>query len=188
MASNEGPSAAGPYSRRDSALDEQAMREAVTGVAAAVRRYVFGMCGNWHQAEDLTQGALLKAWQKRQSFDGRADVKTWIFAIARNHWLDGLRKKRTAPQEMVIDEAQIPIRRAPSPPEAAQRGEFVAAVRGAMAKLPPEQHEAIALRESEALSFAQIAEMLNVPAGTVKSRVRGALLKLADELKAFGPE
>ena len=58
----------------------------------------------------------------------------------------------------------------------------------ALGTLPAAQREALALRESEGLTFRQIADLLKVPAATVKSRVRYALIKLADELKAFRPE
>lgn len=185
MASRNEDMPANGRGARSPGLDGPALRLALSEAAQAVRCYVFGMCGNWHQAEDITQGAMLKAWQKRQSFDGRADVKTWIFTIARNHWLDGQRKKRSAPHETMIDETQIPIRSASSPAEAAQRDEFAAAVCVAMAKLPPEQHEALALRESDGLTFPQIAKVLGIPAATVKSRVRYALKKLSAELKQF---
>ena len=75
-----------------------------------------------------------------------------------------------------------------SPPDVAQRGELAAAVAAAMEKLPALQREALALRESDGLTFRQIAELLGIPAATVKSRVRYALSKLADKLKPFAPE
>ena len=78
--------------------------------------------------------------------------------------------------------------RAASPPEAAARAELASAVQAARSALPDEQHEALALRESGDLSFAQIAELLGVPAATVKSRVRYALKKLAEQLKRFRKE
>ena len=75
-----------------------------------------------------------------------------------------------------------------SPPAAAQQTELRQAVWAAMLRLPAEQAEALALRESRGLTFPEIADVLGVPVPTAKSRVRYALRKLADELKAFGPE
>ena len=74
------------------------------------------------------------------------------------------------------------------PLETMARGELAAAVKQALTALPPDQREALALRESEGLTFVQIAAMLDVPAATVKSRVRYALMKLAEQLKPFAPE
>ena len=154
---------------------------------ASVRRYLFGMCGDWHEAEDIAQEALLKAWDKRASFDGKANAKTWIFTIARNHWLDRLRQKRRRPREETLNE-QYQATISASPPLSAHRSELASAVAGALDRLPDEQREALSLRESEGLTFARIGEVLEIPVATAKSRVRYALLKLADELKPFGPE
>ena len=178
-----------PSADSQSALlrDPDEVRAALCESGPAVRRYLFGMCGDWHEAEDLAQETLLKAWQKRAGFDGRANPRTWIFRIARNHWLDRLRRRRVRPPEqaMTTDTYASP---SAAPPQAAARGELAAAIDQALGKLPAEQREALALRESEGLTFPQISALLHLPAATVKSRVRYALIKLADELKAFRPE
>ncbi len=163
-------------------------RGELAAAGPAVRRYIFGMCGDWHEAQDIAQETLLRAWRSRRSFDGRAAVQTWIFTIARNAWLDGLRRRRTRPEPVEISRHDATTMQGSSPPDAAQRGELAAAVAVAMENLPPLQREVLALRESDGLTFRQIAELLDIPAGTVKSRVRYALLKLADELKPFAPE
>ena len=164
------------------------MRAALSASVPAVRRYLFGIAGDWHEAEDLAQEAMLKAWAKRASFDGRANVRTWIFAIARNHWRDRLRRRRSAPSPLPIDEGTDPVAADSSPVEQAERGEVAAAIAAAMDRLPPVQREALALRESKGLTFAQIADVLGVPAATAKSRVRQALLKLAEMLRPLGRE
>jgi len=165
---------------------EGALRAALAESALYARRYLFGLCGDWHLAEDLAQEALLKAWARRASFTGRSDVRTWVFAIVRNHWLDSVRQKKSAAvMEFATDETMADDGRGEPSREAASN-ELRQAVARAMSQLPPEQREALALRESDALSFAQIAELTQTPVATVKSRVRYALLKLAESLRDFG--
>lgn len=146
------------------------------------------MCGDWEQAEDLAQESLLKAWDKKGLFDGRSAVQTWVFTIARNTWRDRLRRKKTAREHTSMDEADTIATTDPAPDAAASRKELGTAVRQALAKLPDEQREVLALRESEGLTFSQIAAMLAIPVATAKSRARYALLKLATELQGFQAE
>ena len=168
--------------------NEAALRASLVEVSPAVRRFLFGMCGDWDQAEDLAQAALLKAWANRHKFDGRAKPATWIFTIARNHWYDRLRRQRTRPAHEHMHEQFAQPDPAPSPGAMVSRGELAQAVTAALGKLPDDQREALAMRESEGLTFRQIAEALGIPTATVKSRVRYALDKLANELKPFRQE
>jgi RNA polymerase sigma-70 factor (ECF subfamily) len=156
--------------------------------AAAVRRFLFGLCGDWHLAEDLAQEALLKAWRSRRTFRGQCAARTWVFAIARNLWRDQLRRRRAAPRMETMDSAERSPGRTDAPDAALRRGELAAAIRRAMAALPPAQREALALRQSRGLTFPQVADTLAVPLATAKSRVRYALLKLADDLKDYRSE
>ena len=180
------PGSAGEPPMRPARNDSD-LRAAIEESVLPARRFLFGMCGCWEQAEDMVQEAMLKAWARRESFDARSNVRTWLFAIVRNHWLDCLRKKMSRSGQEMRDlqhAAQVADGR-PAPPEKALRAELAAAVDKAMARLPDEQREALALRESEGLTFAQIAQMLDLPVPTVKSRVRYALLKLSEELQPY---
>jgi len=162
----------------------------LSGMGQSVRRFLFGMCGDWHVAEDLAQESLLKAWRSRASFGGRANVRTWVFGIARNAWIDHLRRRSVRErQQAMIEARELQKRPATCDPAAsAARDEFSVQMARALTRLPDEQREALAMRESDGLTFAEIARLLEVPVGTVKSRVRYALMKLADELRAFAPE
>jgi RNA polymerase sigma-70 factor, ECF subfamily len=183
-----GPSRTGGAGEAPDAEGEWSLRQALADAFPAVRRYVFVLCGQWDQAEEVAAEAMLRAWRGRAGFDGRADARTWIFTIARNQWLDCLRQQRRRPRMQTMDESLQLTAPSTPPPTSAGRAELAEAVRSAMGRLPGEQAEALALRESRGLTFAQIAVLLGIPVATAKSRVRYALLKLAEELRPFGPE
>jgi RNA polymerase sigma-70 factor (ECF subfamily) len=167
--------------------DAPRFRAELAEAAPALRRFLFGLCGDWHRSEDLSQEALLSAWRKRESFDGRAGLRTWVFAIARNHWLTGLRQQARRPREQPVNES-FHIGPGDAPDAAAARGELAEAVAAALHRLPDEQREALSLRELGGLTCVQVAEVLDLPLGTVKSRLRYAMLKLARELEPFAQE
>ena len=185
----------GPNSRLESESppamgDAPGFRAQLVEAAPAVRRFLFGLCGNWHRSEDLSQEALLTAWRKRDSFDGRACLRTWVFTIARNHWLMGLRQQARRPREEPMDESRQTgfSEKAAAPEAAAARGELAEAIAAALGRLPAEQREVLAMRELGGLTSVQVAAVLGLPLGTVKSRVRYAMLKLAQELEPFRQE
>jgi RNA polymerase sigma-70 factor (ECF subfamily) len=165
-----------------------ALREALVGAAPAVRGFLFGLCGDWHEAEDLAQDSLLAAWGGRAGFDGRCGVRTWLFAIARNRWIDRLRRGRAREGLRTMELTPTISSNTPAPATTAGRNEFADALAAAITRLPGDQREALMLRENSGLSFTQMADVLHLPAATVKSRVRYALLKLAEELKPFRSE
>jgi RNA polymerase sigma-70 factor (ECF subfamily) len=169
-------------------LDAEDMRAALSDAGRTVRRFLFGMCGDWDVAEDLAQESLLKAWRSRANFNGRANVRTWVFSIARNAWIDHLRRRRVRGVEETMDQAATTASMVPSPVASASRREFSTQMELALARLPGVQREVLAMRESDGLTFSEIARLLELPVATVKSRVRYALTKLANELRAFAPE
>ena len=166
-------------------IDDATLRAALCDCADGVRQYLFGMCGDADLAGDLSQEAILRAWRGRSGFSGRSAAKTWLFSIARNVWLDYLRRKKTVGVVEGMEQLNQLPSRTPSPLADAWRGELATCLEHALAKLPPDQREALALRQSKGLKFHEVADLLGVQVATVKSRVRYALLKLADELESY---
>ncbi len=135
------------------------------------------------QAEDLMQDAMLAVWRKAALFDpAKASAATWIFTIARNLRIDLLRRDRRPTVDIGALDLADPSDGAEATVDAARRADRV---RRAVAALPPEQAEVIRLSYFDGLPHPEIAARLNIPLGTVKSRLRLAFKKvrgaLADE-------
>lgn len=132
-------------------------------------------------AEELAQETLLTVWRKADTFDpSRATVSTWIFTIVRNKRIDLFRREHY-PEIDVDDLAETPAD-TPDPDDAIQSSRLGQILREAMGALPKEQAEIIRLAFFEDKSHRVIADELRLPLGTVKSRVRLALIRLRNAL------
>ena len=136
-------------------------------------------------AEDVAQETFMRAWKHARTYDPRRGrVSTWLLTIARNLAIDVVRVKRPQPldPDVVANKLQhagvagSPADEGPSPDE---RGR----VRDAIAELPPEQRRALFLAAYLGRTAKEIGELEGLPLGTVKSRIRTAMLKLRDSLE-----
>jgi len=126
-------------------------------------------------AEDLAQEVMLTVWRKASYFDpARASAATWIFTIARNLRIDLKRRER----KPALSEFYVDLVEEPDPGEMAQTVEREQRVRVALEQLPGEQAEVIRLSFFEDRPHAEIANRLDIPLGTVKSRIRLAMNRL----------
>jgi RNA polymerase sigma-70 factor (ECF subfamily) len=137
------------------------------------------------QAEDLAQEALLTVWRKAQSFDSRkATASTWIFTIARNLRIDTLRRGKlaaNAQQQLLgpdglLDDVEQPDR-------IMQAAQYAERLRQAMKGLSPEQYRLLQMAFFEDMPHQEIARTLNIPLGTVKSRIRRSMMVLREVLE-----
>ncbi len=133
-------------------------------------------------AEEIAQETMLLVWRKAALFDAsRARASTWIYTIARNLRIDGLRHERTISAATLYDVVE---KDAPARPDdelaGAERGEDV---RAAMKELPSEQMAVVQLSFFEDKAHGDIARILGIPLGTVKSRLRLAMEKLRERLE-----
>lgn len=133
-------------------------------------------------AEDLAQEVMLTVWRRAGLFDRRkASASTWIFTIARNRRIDMLRRERR-PEMDPNDPAVVP-ERDPAADHSVESSQSEARLHQAVARLPREQAELLRLAYFDDKSHSAIAEALDLPLGTVKSRIRLAMAKLRDMLK-----
>lgn len=137
-------------------------------------------------AEDVTQEVFLQLYRAAWQFRGGARFCTWFFALARNVCRNYLRQQRRRSREdwYALPEtalAVLPDRR-PGPQARCERGEIQQRVASAVAKLPDYLREVLILREWQDLSYSEIASVLDVPIGTVRSRLHKARTTLMEVL------
>jgi len=155
------------------ALDTLLARH-VDRIHAVCRRIL----GNDHDAADATQDALLAIVKSIRTFDGRAQFSTWCYRIATNAALDETRRRgrRPAPND------DVPDRASDAEPPTDERVAAALDVDAALARLTPEFRAAVVLRDIAGLDYSEIATVLDIPAGTVRSRIARGRAALADLL------
>jgi RNA polymerase sigma-70 factor, ECF subfamily len=144
----------------------------------------YRVAGNAASAEDVVQEAFLSIWRSRLRYDStRGSVRTWMLGIVHNRAIDGLRRnlvhdRRRASLEGIEERREAPER---TDVEVARREE-ARTVRAALDTLPDEQRRTIELAYFGGFTHTQIAEMLELPVGTVKGRMRLGLEKLRGQV------
>ncbi|NNK38395.1 MAG: RNA polymerase sigma factor [Xanthomonadales bacterium] len=142
-------------------------------------RYIIRYVGDAAIANDLYQGCWEKIILARQRYRPSAPFRAWMYRIAHNHVMDHFRRKR--PNEPLADSG-LPDP-GPGPEQALAAAQQEQSLTGAVARLPPEQREAILLRLEAGLGLADIAQVTGVNPETAKSRLRYAVRKLKSGMK-----
>ena len=198
-----GDEAAGPATIdfEDAALVDQCRKGDMQAFGVLVAKYqdrlfnmVYRMCGRRADAEELAQEAFLKALENLPRFRGQSRFYTWLFRIAANLTISHRRRSgRIAFQSLTQSDefdgtqaealtAAVARRRTPRPEDAAMSAETSEMVARALAELDDEFRLVVILRDIEDMDYAEIAEVLDVPVGTVKSRLHRARLVLKEKL------
>jgi len=135
------------------------------------------------EAEDLTQDILIRVYQNLKSYRAESgSFQNWILRVARNLIIDHYRQVRRFPQAGGSEELEtmnIQDDRAPNPQRVAEQAEASLFLQSGLQSLSPELKEAIVLRDLEGMAYGDMAELLNVPEGTIKSRINRGRLELA---------
>ena len=141
----------------------------------------YRMMGEKQAAEDLLQDALLKAWRAAGSYrPERGSVRTWILSIVHNRAIDQLRSRASRRRTQERVEASAPKSQPSEAFSEAWRNTQREQVREALGALPPEQLKTLELAYFSGYTHAEISEILGVPLGTVKGRMRLGLKKVKD--------
>jgi RNA polymerase sigma-70 factor (ECF subfamily) len=164
-----------------------------------VRRYersvfntAYRLSNSHDDASDIAQEAFVRAWNNLKSFRGDSAFSTWLYRIVTNVFLDDRKRKRARPhisldQELELDESSVTRQyEDPSPgPEAIMEGEERKEILAkAIASLPEAQRSMVVMYHTQGLAYEEIAEITQLPMGTVKSRLNRARLALRDRLGA----
>jgi len=162
--------------------DRNAFGELVIHYYPGVVQVVFRLCGDAGLAQDMAQEAFLRGWINLPSFRPQSSLRNWLYRIAVNATLDVLRRR---PEEQFEDEViQMSPDQAMGPESALIEKERVALLQQAMRSLPEAAHSVLVLREYGGLSYQEIAGVLDVPIGTVMSRLNYARNRMRELLKA----
>jgi RNA polymerase sigma-70 factor (ECF subfamily) len=164
--------------------DRSAFGALVLRYRKLVLSVAYRICGDRALADDVAQETFVRVWEKLDTFRPEGNWRGWICRIASNLTVDALRR-----QDPSVDIAQLSLAALDGQPERrileAERAE---AVRSAILRLPMHVRIALVLREYEELSYTEIAEALDIPLGTVKSRLSDARRRLGQELAPYMEE
>lgn len=162
--------------------DKRAFADLFEHFAPRIKSLMLRLGTDPHTADELAQETMLSVWRKSHLFDpAKAAASTWIFAIARNLRIDRFRREKR-PELDPNDPALIPAAE-PMADDQLEANDQAARVRQCLETLPKEQRIAVQLSFVEGLSHQEIADRLDLPLGTVKSRLRLSFSKLRPMLR-----
>src|ERR1700675_806000 len=164
------------------------LRDDILASVPSLRAFAISLSGNGDRADDLVQETLLRAIANIDSFQPGSNLPAWLFTILRNLFRSEYRKRRREVEDADGNYAETLT----SHPEQHSRVEFEE-FRVALAKLPPDQREALVLVGASGFSYEEAAAICDCAVGTIKSRVNRARTRLSEQLAIdrpgdFGPD
>ena len=174
--------------KRCLAGENSAWEELLQGYNRKIYNLCYRFSGRPSDAEDLTQEIFIKIFQILQSYDAaQGAFSTWLNRVARNHLVDHYRRTHKDRVTSSLEDEVIELEEKPGPGEGplaqVESRERKELLQVALDRLSPDMREAVILRDLQDLDYQEIAEILGVPEGTVKSRINRGRLELARVLK-----
>jgi RNA polymerase sigma-70 factor (ECF subfamily) len=177
--------------------DARAFRELVDRYRDRMVQFFYRLCWDRDRAEDLTQNLFLKLMLGSRQYRPEGRMETFVYRVATNLWIDHYRQQRPRPRFHSFDQAVLPgddepttidyAGDAPTPPQQLADGEERAALRRALERLTEPHRLVFELAVYQERPYAEIAELLGIPVGTVKSRMHNSVHALKELLGAAEP-
>lgn len=178
--------------------DQAALEELYARWSRPLLHFLYRMCSDRILAEDLLQGVFVRVWRAAPNYQPLAKFSTWLFQIARNHWLNEREKRLRRIRPVSLDStgkgsdqsdgqglAATVDAGTPAPDLVAERTELGEKIAAAGARLPDKLREVWTLGAVQGLPYREVSEVLGIPVGTVKSRMFQAVRLLREDLEAY---
>ncbi len=174
--------------RRARGGDAAAWEDIVTAYSRRIFNLAYRFTSNPDAAEDLTQEVFIRIYRTLDQYDSKqGDLANWLMRLARNLIIDDYRHRQRNPQNSMadaVDDHQFHLRAVgTSAHKELERRELAAQVQSGIDKLPPDLKTCVILRDIEELSYQEIVDALQIPEGTVKSRINRGRIELAKILR-----
>jgi|GraSoiStandDraft_8_1057269.scaffolds.fasta_scaffold338675_1 RNA polymerase sigma-70 factor (ECF subfamily) len=164
--------------------DRQALGRLFSRHNVRLYRFALRLTANAHLAEDVVSEVFLEVWRGAARFRATSQVSTWLFAIARHKAISARSRQRDLPMDEHAAAALVDT--ADDPETAMHHDSRSALLRKCLLQLPPNQREVLDLVYYHGKTVAEVAEIVGIPAGTVKTRMLRARSRMAELLKGAG--
>lgn len=180
--------------------DEEAFIEIIARYEKKLINFFYYLAFNYHTSEDLTQEVFLKVYRYRKKYRETATFRTFIYTVAKNLWIDHLRRNKNCPAQMSLEKPLNPgqstgmlkdvIRdeRIREPSLTVDRMEIANAIMESVNSLPEQERLIFMMIAKQGLKYKEVAEILDIPEGTVKSKLYYIYRKLRNKLKDYNPD
>ena len=165
----------------DELENESSLEQIIKDNETKIINLIYGMTGDYHIAQDLTQETFLKAFQSRRSFNGQSKFSTWLYRIAVNTTID-YQRKTCVRKENPAEEIEAKSAVSQEPDQKCQKKAIRDILFNAISQLPDQQREIYTLREINGCSTKEVAEILNISVELAKWRLHKARTLLRKSL------